>query len=56
MDGCMRYCVLSRCTGYPHRSRRLNMDWLYPCSVATAESTVAGSCLGSPTKNTCFAP
>ena len=21
------------------------MDWLYPCSVATAESTAAGSCL-----------
>ena len=40
-------------TGKPDVCRRLNREVEYPCLSARSEMTVAGSCTGSPTRNTC---
>eukprot|EP00962_Isochrysis_galbana_P050710 scaffold22069_cov122-Isochrysis_galbana.AAC.7 len=56
MAPCIRYCVSSISTGWPARCSRSNKERPKPWARARLESTVAGSCIGSPTRPTSRAP
>eukprot|EP00955_Chlamydomonas_euryale_P079796 363344-Chlamydomonas_euryale.AAC.3 len=50
MAGCMRYCCASSNALTPERCSRSKRLWPRAAADGDAESTVGGSCWGSPTR------